>query len=195
MYKHFDIVRSFCIPGARSFLIDLQASIVSPPFRLRCAATSENLRRRSLVSCQYKDGKRQIPAPLDDWDQTLYECTVSQRDKTYTEIEWGTFTRPSALDAKQWRRIVRTITKFRVFLAAHALTRSEQFDYQQALDDDDDEADSLKPDTPVYEFDTLRSLPKIFTWPIFKHPRAKPFVGLTKECIGLTGGTSAPTST
>ncbi|KAJ3529146.1 hypothetical protein NMY22_g9120 [Coprinellus aureogranulatus] len=146
------------------------------------------------VSCQYKDGKRQIPAPLDDWDQTLYECTVSQRDKTYTEIEWGTFTRPSALDAKQWRRIVRTITKFRVFLAAHALTRSEQFDYQQALDDDDDEADSLKPDTPVYEFDTLRSLPKIFTWPIFKHPRAKHFVGLTKECIGLTGGNSAPTS-
>ncbi|KAJ3518004.1 hypothetical protein NMY22_g13840 [Coprinellus aureogranulatus] len=147
------------------------------------------------VACQYKDGELQKPAPLDEWNDTLYERIVLQRDKTYTEIAKRTFTRPFALDAKLWGSITVTIMDIRGFLAKSKDARTDQDKYEFYQEVDPDLAASSKPDTPPHDFDTLRSLLKIFTWPIFKHPRAEPFVRLAKERIGLAGGNSAPPST
>ncbi|KAJ3549783.1 hypothetical protein NMY22_g754 [Coprinellus aureogranulatus] len=148
------------------------------------------------ITCQYKDGKLQKPALLDHWNQIHYQFIHDARENTYKDIEHKIFPWPSSLDGKIWRRVRDTIIDLNGFLGAVKTARSQESRYQNALEDyPPDEAESYKPDTPVHEFDGLRSLLKIFTWPIFKHPRAEPFVRLTKERIGLAGGNGAPPST
>ncbi|KAJ3514894.1 hypothetical protein NMY22_g14598 [Coprinellus aureogranulatus] len=144
------------------------------------------------VACQYKDGKLQKPAPLDDWNHTQYECIVIQREKTYKQIQQRTFTRPASLAGDLWLSISRTINFFTGFLHDLGSARTKQADYEMLLAEAPSQA--VEPQVSLDDFNGLRSLLTVLTWPIFTHPLAEPFVRLTKERIGLNGN-GAPTTT
>ncbi|KAJ3529147.1 hypothetical protein NMY22_g9121 [Coprinellus aureogranulatus] len=134
------------------------------------------------VTCRYKDGKLQTPAPLDDWNHTQYQVIASERDKTYTQITDMAFTCPIGLDKDLWLDIAETVASLNIFLhelrgACNALKL-----YKMSLQRDSRRAGAaVKPGVSMDEFNGLRSLLTIFTWPIFTHPLAEPLVELTKE--------------
>ncbi|KAJ3531556.1 hypothetical protein NMY22_g8100 [Coprinellus aureogranulatus] len=136
------------------------------------------------VTCQYKGEKLKTTAPLDDWNQTLYERILSQRNKTYAQITNMAFTRPCNLDQDLWLDISGTIACLNKFLHELGGTRNDQWIYEISLQRNSRRVRAaVKPGVSTEDFDGLRSLLKVFTWPIFTHPVAEPLIELTKEYI------------
>ncbi|KAJ3540601.1 hypothetical protein NMY22_g4228 [Coprinellus aureogranulatus] len=133
------------------------------------------------VTCQYKDGKLQKPARLDNWIQTNYRDILGEREDTYKEIREQSFTPPSSIPTSLWSMIRLTINRLSKFLHDLGGARDD-YEYQQSLRLTDLD---LGPDVSLDDYDGLRALRKIFAWPLFQHAHAQHFAKLLRERIAV----------
>ncbi|KAJ3510092.1 hypothetical protein NMY22_g16077 [Coprinellus aureogranulatus] len=138
------------------------------------------------IICQYANGGLVEDSPLKFWNQRDYTHIRLQRHDTDAKILEGTFPKPVSLSKELWEDVATSISRFGIFLCRAQVAEKEHKLYKQKLIDEPEDASDYEPEEPLEDYDGLRALLKVFSWPIFKHTRAKPFVRLTKARIGLS---------
>ncbi|KAJ3540602.1 hypothetical protein NMY22_g4229 [Coprinellus aureogranulatus] len=145
------------------------------------------------ITFRYANGTLRDSAPLEDWKSTTCWNIALKREATFSGIENTTIPQPPTIRRRLWTIICLTIIRLRQFLNKASIAQLAQSFHELPLKNSDyhdydyDEPDTLsfKLAVSLEKYNGLRSLRKIFTWPIFKHPRAKPFVALLKGYPGL----------
>ncbi|TEB24942.1 hypothetical protein FA13DRAFT_1796793 [Coprinellus micaceus] len=132
------------------------------------------------IICRYQDGKVRVSPPLGEWIQTDYLQCRERRRRTFSQIIMGIFPQPSGIPPDIWVPLRMALASMRKHSQDAIEAQKGEAEYKSFVAFDPDFAfDGRSPD----DYNSLRALPKILTWSIFKHKAAKKFIGLVTERI------------
>ena len=132
------------------------------------------------IICRYQDGKLRGGDPLGHWIQTSYlECSAKRR-RTFIQIVEGTFQQPAGVPDDIWLSLGLTLWKsLRLSTDAIEAQRGEVVYKRFVALNPEFTIDRKSPD----DYNTLRVVPKILTWRLFRNEAAQKFIGLVDESI------------
>jgi hypothetical protein len=127
------------------------------------------------ILCRYQDGKLRASPPLGHWIHTSYVECKERRGETFGEIMTGTFPQPTGIPEDIWVPLCMALVSMRNHSGEAVAAQYKQATYKRFVAYDPSYAFDVK--SPE-DYNALRALPKILTWPIFKNEAAQRFIGL-----------------